>query len=100
MSNETITIDSIIQRNKEIIDSTIDEEVVMMSMKNGKYYGSGAVGRRIWELLESSASVAVVLETLTNEYNVDPHTCESDVFPFLIKMLSEGLIHIVHVTQP
>jgi len=46
-SKKEISVSStiILRRNPEIVYNDIDGEIVMMSVRNGRYYGANSVGR-------------------------------------------------------
>ena len=49
---EELSLDSRIQRSSEPMQAELDNELVMMSVERGSYYGLDPVGSKIWELLE------------------------------------------------
>ncbi len=67
------------QCDPEIISSKIDNDIVMMSLELGKYYGLNPVGRRIWELFETPQSITDIMRVLIVEYDVSPDDCQKDV---------------------
>jgi hypothetical protein len=88
------TIESTIERSKEIIASEVENELVMMSLENGKYYGIDSIGGDIWKMLEQPIKVSEICEHLMKEYNVEAPTCENDVLKFLEQLKQQGLIYI------
>lgn len=87
-----INLDTIISRNPQIISSRMDNEVVMMSIEKGNYYGLNRVGSEIWDKLTEPCSVAGLCDILMKEFNVEKEKCESDVMKYLEKLVAEGLI--------
>ena len=53
------------------------------------------VGSRIWELIEGNTPIVNIIETLTNEYDVDEETCENTVMEFLGRLKNADLIKVV-----
>lgn len=53
------------------------------------------VGSRIWELIEGNTSIVNIIETLTNEYQVDEETCENTVMEFLGRLKDAELIKVL-----
>ena len=89
-----ITTDSYIKRNKEVFASEIDEEVVMMNVDTGRYYGMDTVGSRIWELIAEEIQVKDVIEKLMEEYDVSEEQCKSDVIEFLSELYENKLVQV------
>lgn len=90
-----ITTESYIKRNNEVFASEIDEEVVMMNLKTGKYYGMDAIGSRIWELIEEKIQVKKVIETLLEEYDVSEEQCRKDVLAFFDELNAQNLVDVL-----
>lgn len=95
-SGKSIDLDSTIARNNEIIFSDMDDEMVMMSIDKGEYYGVNPVGRRIWELLEHPGPVTAICDTLRREYNVTEEQCTREVLDFLNYLFEKEIIKIVN----
>ena len=89
-----ITTDSYIKRNKEVFASVIDEEVVMMNVNSGKYYGMDTVGSRIWKLIAEEIQVKDVIKKLMEEYDVSEEQCKKDVLEFLNELYENKLVEI------
>ena len=89
-----INLNTIINKNLEIDDTDLDGEKVMMNLDKGEYFMMNEVGSRIWELIEGNTSIVNIIETLTNEYQVDEETCENTVMEFLGRLNNADLISI------
>ena len=87
-----INLNSVVSRNPQIISSKMDNEVVMMSVEKGNYYGLNQVGSEIWEKLNEPLTVTDLCSKLLIEYNVEREQCERDVMTYLEKLVEEGLI--------
>jgi len=85
---------SVISKNPAIISSKMDDEVVMMSIEKGNYYGLNPVGAEIWDLLTESMTVSTLCEKLMAEFDVSQEQCEREVCVYLGKLLDEGLIFV------
>ena len=69
------------------------QEVVMMSINAGCYYGLNSVGSRIWQLLESPQSLSQLCHQILDEFDVDAPTCEAEVRRFVAELLNNGILH-------
>jgi len=79
--------------------SSMNEEKVMMSIENGKYYNLGRVGGRIWELVEQPHTIRSIADQLVSEYEIDRETCENQVTSFVLRMLNEGLLKVETISS-
>ncbi len=91
----TLTTDSFVVRSDDFITSTVDDELVMMSLEKGIYYGLDAIGSLIWEHIAEPISISALCQKLTDQYEVDSAQCQEDVLAFLNEMLNENMIHVV-----
>ncbi|MCG8609167.1 MAG: lasso peptide biosynthesis PqqD family chaperone [Pseudomonadales bacterium] len=80
---DQVTLTSVIGRSNEQIVSELDGELVMMSIKQGKYFGLDSIGKRIWEMIEQPVAVAKVIDQLLAEYDVSREKCEGEVLSLL-----------------
>ena len=89
-----LNLDSIVQRDPEIIAAEADQDLVMVSMANGSYYGVSDVARAIWEAIERPKKVSDLIDDLTATFNVDRSTCEKETLSFLGDLLTERLLQV------
>lgn len=89
--------DTVIVRSQDQLTGEIDREVVLLDLDSGTYYQLNGAGSRVWELLETPTTVAAVVATLVEEFEVDPSACERQVLDFARGLLAEGLVHL---TEP
>lgn len=80
---------------KEHLLSELNEEAVILSLKNGKYYGLNSVGFTIWTNIQEAATLSEIETAVMNEYDVDEETCRRAVSLFLEQMAGEQLVEIV-----
>ncbi len=85
---------------KEHLYSDLNGEAVILSMKNGKYYGLNEVGKTIWNSIKEPTNLAQIQARVMSEYEVDENVCYGEVLSFLHKMLREELIEIVDEKTP
>lgn len=94
--NKMINKAHIISRTEDLISSQIDNEIVMLSIENGKYYGLNSVGSHIWTLLEIPRSVEELCQTLMQNFEVSQEQCEQDVLTFLNTLATDNLVKFVN----
>ncbi len=75
-----------------LLTGLIDEELVMMNIEKGEYYGLTKVASRIWMLLDKEISYGLLIETLLKEYEISEEVCRSEVQRFLIELEKRKLI--------
>ena len=89
-----ISVNSKVCQLQNIVASEIDDEVVMMSIETGAYYGIDEIGSRIWKLIETPCRVSDLIDKLMNEFEVDYETCQKDVLLFLQDLQEKKTIQV------
>ena len=77
-----------------VLSSTFDEELVILNLDSGIYYGLEQVGARIWDLVRRPVRVGTIRDTLVSEYEVDPERCERDLKALLAELAAKGIVRI------
>ena len=81
---------------QDLVAGNVSGELVILSLRDGVYYGLDRVASRIWRLLEEPAPVRSVCSRLLEEYaEVDAAECEADVLALLEQLLTWSLIEQV-----
>jgi hypothetical protein len=70
----------------------IDDEVVLMNIEMGKYYGLDDIGSKIWCALEKPTPVDQLCLLLARQYEASFETIEKDVLVLLNKLQEQQLI--------
>ena len=77
----TVTVDTILARDSEPIPATVGEEVVVLSIRAGSYFGFNRVGTEIWNMLAEPRRVDQIFDALSQSHDVDADTMIRDVTP-------------------
>jgi hypothetical protein len=92
---EQLSLSTVIRASEHQISCDVADEVVLLSVQNGQYYGLNAVGAEIWRLIQQPRSVAEVRDALLTEFDgVDVETCTIELQAFATNMLALGLIEL------
>jgi hypothetical protein len=78
----------------DVLATEFGEEVVLLHLQDGVYYGLEDVGTRIWQLLQQPVSVLAIREALVAEFDVDSARCERDIRRLLTDLVARGLVEI------
>lgn len=90
----SIQLHSTVTRSPEPVSSEIDDDLVILSVERGRYYGTEVVGQRIWALLAAPICVDNLCDALMAEFKVERAICEQEVLAFLSQLQAEGLIEV------
>ncbi len=90
----TVEMQQKIRRSPSLVSANVNDDLVILSIDRGKYYGTQVVGKCVWALLEQPMSVSDINEQLLQQFDVDRQTCEREVRAFVEQMLAEGLVEL------
>jgi hypothetical protein len=93
-----ITPETVVRQAPEITSGDVGGEIVLLGIRQGKYYGLNGVASRIWVLIESPLAVSSLTRTLIGEFEVAPDICERETVALLAGLAQEGLVTIVGQT--
>ncbi len=82
-------------QNKSIVQSKIGEEVVMLDMESGFYFGLNSVASVIWGLLANEIGFEELIDQLMAQFEVERFLCETDTKELLDQMLEKNIIRRV-----
>jgi len=90
------TLESVVLATPEQVSCDIAGEAVLLSMRDGEYYGLNEVAASIWRLIQQPQKVGHVRDALLEEFeDIDAVECERAVLGFLNEMISLRLVDVV-----
>lgn len=95
-AKQILNRNSVIRRRPDVVAANVDQDVVMVSIESGYYYGVSDVARQIWQALEQPIKIADLIDELAVTYKVDRATCAEQTMSFLEDLLNEQLIRVEH----
>jgi len=72
----------------------IGEDVVILNLATGIYFGLDMVGARMWALLSEGKTVAEACDAVLEEYDVERERLEGDMADLLSELVSQGLVKL------
>ncbi len=78
----------------DLLASSFGAELVILSLKDGMYFGLEDVGARVWSLLQRPTTVSAIRDALVAEYDVEPGRCGRDLKALLQDLSARGLIEV------
>jgi hypothetical protein len=82
-------------QNKAIVQSKIGEEVVMLDMDSGFYFGLNSVASVIWGLMANEICFEALIDQLMKQFDVERFLCEADTKELLDQLLEKNIIRKV-----
>jgi hypothetical protein len=85
---------SSITRAPEQLSTEIADEVVLLGLRNSRYFGLDGVGADVWRWLEEPRRFDELVDAILAEYDVERAPAEADLTSFLRELETEGLVEI------
>ena len=92
MTEAASAFSGVLRQADGLLSAGVGEELLMMSVAQGKYFNLNSVGARIWELLARPTSVEALLAALLSEYEVNDDTVRREVDEFLRALCERDLL--------
>jgi len=89
-----IALDTVVGLSNEQASADVSDEVVVVNLSSGRYYGLDPVGARVWDLLRTKRRVEEIRDALLDEYDVDRETCGRDLLALIGRLAEAGLVEV------
>lgn len=79
----------------EQVSCDLGDEAVILSLKDGVYYGLNAVAARVWELLKQEPrTVGKIRDIILKEFDVEEERCTQDLLDLLEQLRVWKLVEL------
>jgi hypothetical protein len=89
-----INLQSIVFQDPDMVSAPMEDELVMISLQRGMYFGLDNIASEIWQRIEKPTRVADLCAWLLEEFEVDPETCTRETLDLLNWLHGQELIKI------
>lgn len=87
-----MNLQNVVSVPKSVMARRVGDEVIVLDLSGGQYFGLPDVGARIWELLLDGKCLVEVAGTIASEYDVDLVTVEGDLIRLVTELRDKGLL--------
>jgi hypothetical protein len=94
MKRPAVSESATLQADPEVLVTEFGDEVVLLNLRDGVYYGLEDVGARIWTMLRQPVTIQTLCEAIVSEFDVAQDRCERDVRAIVSDLLENGLIQM------
>ena len=81
-----------VRRSEAVMVRRVGDEIVILDVNSGQYFGLNEVGAFVWDLLESESDRDAIVAALTAAYDVDAAQAAADVDDLLRDLAARDLI--------
>lgn len=83
---------TIVSVSKDYVYCKVEDEMVLLGMEDGIYYGLNPVGAFIWEQIKEPKTIDDIRDAILKEYDVEKVECETDLLKLLQELTEKGLV--------
>lgn len=95
-SMTSIALTSAVRASPQQVSCNVADEAVLLSMRDGEYYGLNEVAACIWKHIQEPRTLLEVREALLAEYDdIEASECELAIVAFITEMISLQLVDLV-----
>jgi len=87
-----MTIDDAFEISTGVIAQKVGDEVVVLDVGSGTYFGLDPVGARIWEMIGEGWTLLRICDAMLVEYDVTRETMECDILNLVEALRKENLV--------
>lgn len=85
---------SVVKISKEAVYCDVEDEVVILGMTDGVYYGLNPVGAFIWNQIQEPKKVEEIRDLILEEFDIGLDECEADLMELLGELQERNLIEV------
>jgi hypothetical protein len=82
------------------LSANLSGEAVILGLKDAVYYGLAGSGARIWELVQTPATLGSVADSICVEFDVERERAMRDLIELAGELVKRGLLDVVPDTAP
>ena len=87
----TISPETLIIASEDQVSCAVGDELVLLSLKDGNYYGLNKVGADVWNALQTPKRVDELQSILRERYEVSAEECNQALLNLLNDLMLAGL---------
>lgn len=89
-----ITLGDTVRVPERVTFRRVRDEMALLDVETGVYFGLDEVGARMWELLAEHGSLEAVAQQVEREFDVAPDEVRRDLVRLAEELKAKGLIEV------
>jgi len=94
--NTELSLTSTVRIKDDILFNDLQGEIVILSPKDGVYFGLDPVGTRAWQLIQHHGRLGAVKDAMLKEYEVSAERLWEDLQDLITRMVDSGLVEVIN----
>lgn len=92
---KSLSLETTVLASPQQVSCNVADEAVLLSLRDGEYYGLNEVAASIWALIQQPRTVRQIRDALLEQYEgIDVDECDRAIVAFLDEMLALELISL------
>ena len=87
-----MNLDSRLEVSSSVVTREIGDEMVLMDLESGTYFGLDAIGGRAWQALEDGQTIEELCAQIEREFDVSPEQLRDDMISLAKKLFEHKLV--------
>ncbi len=92
--DSVISDPSVVVATKDQFSCPLGDDIIILDLRAGLYFGLDNVGALVWELVQQPKSVRDLRQAILETFEVAPEVCERDLVALLRELAAKNLIEI------
>lgn len=84
-----------VRTSENVVSTELDDEVVIMSVADGRYYSLNSVGAVLWREISTPKTLSYLCNFVEQNFEVSSEICRKDVLSLTEQLYNVGLVEIV-----
>jgi hypothetical protein len=76
----------------QVMSRLVGDEMVLLDLESGVYFGLDGVGQRIWESIGKGLTLRSIASAIVAEFEVEEEQAQADVIEFVRDLVERGLL--------
>ena len=94
MTRNAVPESALLTADPDVLATEFGDEVVLLNLRDGVYYGLENVGAFVWRMLRHPVTMQAICDAIVDGYDVDRGRCERDLRTIIADLTNHGLITV------
>ena len=86
--------DKVIVASQNQLASELGDEIVILNLDDGMYYGLNPLGAYVWRIIGSPQAFADIVSAILADFEVEQERCEQDLTDLLTNLEGKKLVQV------
>jgi hypothetical protein len=79
---------------KQTVYSDLGDEVAILNLRSGEYFGLNPVGAFVWVLIQEPKTIGEICDAVVREFDVTAERCQQDIAVLVGELRAQNLVDV------